>query len=315
VNTTRIAIIGLGAAAAIGMVAVLRQHLAYSALSPAAPDRDSAQVLHPLPASAGPTAAVSRLGNPFRAPRLTADQRQLLTADPRAALERLASDPVGAGPAMLLDFLAAWAASDSEAAMAWLDGPREEGELPYGRVDLLGAVAAGILLKDGPVAMGEFAACHENDPRMPPKYHDRLSILGRGMSVLGREDSFEAALALLAAVGDGKMTEWANPDASPGLAFQMVAGVKGGPDEQARAIDFLEAKGISVTTDYWAFQSLVGEDHRYWADWAWKRESAMLPEIIQSWNRDQSGEAREWLNDRLPPDDPRRKDIEELLDP
>ena len=84
------------------------------------------------------------------------------------------------------------------------------------------------------------------------------------------------------------------------LAGWMVLGIPGAQNQIA-AIDSIEAKGIPVAVDHWSFQTSIGEDPRYWADWAAQRESDMLPKIIQTWTRDHPTAAKTWIGQHLPP--------------
>jgi hypothetical protein len=224
---------------------------------------------------------------PLHQPRLGDLDRKRFEADPLAAISENPNN---------LDLIVAWAAIDPEAAMKWCDSADHQ----MSRVHLLGAIATGIIIHDGPEAMKRFIDAHQQDPQLLPKHQGDL--LAYTFFNLGREDTIDTALNLLRDAGDQR------------LAGMMVLGVPGTRNE-IRAIDYLEANGIPVKVDYWAFQAAIGEDPRYWADWTQQRDSDLLPEIIQGWARDHPGDARTWIEQRVPVNDPKREEIEGLLAP
>ena len=97
------------------------------------------------------------------------------------------------------------------------------------------------------------------------------------------------------------------------LAGMMITGIDGA-QYQTSAIDYMEAKGIPVDFDYWTMQEQIGQDPRFWADWARQRDSGLLIEIVDGWARGQLAEAKAWVDARIPKDDKRRADIDELLE-
>ena len=244
-----------------------------------------AQVTQSKPADA-PGAGRANLKAPLHQPRLNVADRRAMDADPAMTV---AADPEN------LDKLTAWAALDPDAALAWINS---HAGFVMCREHLLGAVAAGILIRDGAEAMNRFLAMHQEDPEVLPKNQGEL--LKYAMFMLGRADSIDAALSLL------------QGDDADSLAGMMVLGMNGSHD-MTRAVDYLEAMGIPVGVDYWAFQSKISEDPRYWADWAQQRDSNLLVEIVHGWSRDEPADARAWCNERLPVTDSRRQEIEELL--
>lgn len=193
------------------------------------------------------------------------------------------------------NLLVAWAAQDPEAALNWVN---TDGDRQVNRAQTLGAVAAGILLKDGREAMQRFLDAHQQDPELRPK--DQGDLEKHLFFHLGREDTFNTAMEILA------------ESKNPRLAGSLVSGIDGA-QFQTSAIDYMEAKGIQVQIDYWSHQDAIGKDPRYWADWAWKRDSGMLPDIVNGWARDNLEEARAWVEDRIPKDDKNRAAIDELL--
>lgn len=228
-------------------------------------------------------------GQPLHQPRLNEADMRLVKSDPAKA--------IAAAPDHL-DLLVAWASLDPEAAMAWVK--RNGGGSGIAYSHLLGAVAAGILIKDGVDAMNRFVAEHQDDEAIPPKNQGQL--LQYVFFTLGRADTIDAALGILRATPQ------------PDLAGMMVLGTEGAR-QQIRAIDYLEAKGVKVAVEYWAFQESITADPRYWADWAEQRDSGLLAEIIQSWARGKPDEARAWIDQRIPAGDARREEIERLLAP
>lgn len=215
----------------------------------------------------------------------------------QAARDRLISDPAAAMAADPDDFnlLTAWAALDPQAALRWvIDHDAKSAHT-------LGAIAAGILIRDGADAMRRFIAEHDEDSAISPKNQGRL--MEYAFFTLGRADSIQPALRLLQESDDAATQ-----------AGMMVLGVRGA-ENQIRAIDFLKTKGVEVGVDYWGFQATIDEDPRYWADWAVRRDSEMVTDILQAWHRQNPAEALIWLNDRIPPSDPRRAVIDERLKP
>jgi hypothetical protein len=93
--------------------------------------------------------------------------------------------------------------------------------------------------------MNRFVQEPQNDESIPPKNRGELEKYV--FFNLGREDTFDTALSLL------------RGSDSCDLAGMMVLGVKGA-QEQIRAIDYLEAKGIPVSVSYWGFQESVEAD-------------------------------------------------------
>jgi len=89
----------------------------------------------------------------------------------------------------------------------------------------------------------------------------------------------------------------------------MILGIDG-PMNQAAVIDYMQAKGFPATMDYWSFQNVVGKDPRYWADWAAQRNSDLLGDIVRSLTREHPEEARAWIDANIPPDDPRRSELD-----
>ncbi len=118
---------------------------------------------------------------------------------------------------------------------------------------------------------------------------------------LGRDDTIDTALGILLDTRNSELAGW------------MVLGIPGAQNQIA-AIDYLEAKGIPVAVDHWSFQTSIGEDPRYWADWAAQRESDMLPKIIQAWARDHPAEAKTWIGQHLTPGTPRYAKVMELIE-
>lgn len=199
--------------------------------------------------------------------------------------------------------LVRWAVHDAAAAMEWLMTTGDSGGDTYAR--LLGAIATGILIGEGNGAMMQFIERHQNDDRIPFKHRGELDqYLFRH---LGYADTIDSALEAVAdrAGDDGAI-----------LAGALVLGLDGthATQRQMRAIDYLEAKGVAVEIDYWSFQHAIAEDPRYWADWAEQRDSALMEEIVQAWNRDDPEEAQTWIDQRFGRSDPRRTRLEELLD-
>jgi hypothetical protein len=249
----------------------------------------SLDAAHPYPGKSSPAGNASRHRDPFQVPRLTAAEESLLKADPTKA--------VGANPDDL-DFLVAWAALDPSAALAWVD---QQVDHRQSRENLLGAIAAGILIKEGQDAMDRFLADHEQDPGLLPKYQSKGALLRHAMLQLGRNDSSHSALEILRSSSDAA------------LAGFLVLGTPGDSANMTRAIDYLEAKGILVEVDYWSFQSAIDADPRYWADWALERDSELLTDIAQAWSRKHAEEMQIWLDDRIPTSDPRRVEIDKRL--
>lgn len=227
-------------------------------------------------------------------PRLDEAGKHRLQQDPGGVLTEHATGDGGKWSKADDDLLVAWAAQDPAAALKWVDG----GERAVVRAQLLGAVAAGILLHDGKDAMLRFLAEHQQDPQLRPK--DQGELEKYLFYHLGREDTFDAAMEILRENNDDS------------LAGMMITGIDG-PQNQVSAIDYMEAKGIPVTFDYWALQNDIDKDPRFWADWALQRDSNLLTEIVDGWSRDQADEAKAWVEDRVPKNDKRRADIDELL--
>lgn len=306
-TTTKAMIAAVCGAAAIA-ITVWSRHSGGSAEPSTRPDPAPDQA-HGSAAAKGPHSprgSATRHKNPFQVPRLSDEERTILAANPAAAL---AARPDH------LDLLVSWAAMDPAAALAWADAQKDSRHL---RSNLLGAIAAGILIKDGAGAMNDFIAEHIADPGLLPKYQNRTELLSHTMFHLGRDDSADAAMAILTELRDRAAAGGEAADGAPPvgkLASSLVLGTKGGADDQARAIDYLEAKGIGVELDYWSFQAAFDADPRYWADWAWKRDSDLLTDIVQAWHREHPAEASAWIADRLPPADPRRGEIDERITP
>ncbi len=234
-----------------------------------------------------PQKAKSSVHLPLRAPRLSETETRAITANP---IQAITADPNN------LDLLVAWASHDPEAALAWI----KSGRRMTSYEQMLGAVATGILIEDGVAAMNRFVDEHQNDESIPAKNQGRLEPYV--FFNLGREDTIDTALGLLRDAGSSE------------LAGRMVLGVKGA-QEQIRAIDYLEAKGIPVSVSYWAFQESIVADPRYWADWADQRDSDLLTDIVQAWARQEPEAAKGWIRERVPANDPRRQKIEERLAP
>lgn len=249
----------------------------------------SLDAARPCPEKSSSVGNTSRLRDPFQVPRLTAAEESLVKADPTKAVGANLDD---------LDFLVAWAALHPIAALAWVD---QQANHRQSRANLLGAIAAGILIKDGRDAMDGFLTDHKQDPGLPPKYQSKDELLRHAMFQLGRDDTIDIALDILRSSGDAA------------LAGFLVLGTPGDSANMTRAIDYLEAKEIPVEVDYWSFQSAIGADPRYWADWALERDSKLLTDIMQAWSRKHPEETQTWLDDRIPAGDPRRVEIDERL--
>ena len=230
-------------------------------------------------------AGPEKMKPPIHLPRLDEAGRRALESDPGADLLGYCGKDGEDWTLAAEDLLVAWAARDPEAAMQWIRTAKP----PVTRAQLLGAVAAGILIRDGREAMEAFVAKHQDDPDLRPK--DRGELMGYVFYHLGRDDTLGAAMEMLRESNDAS------------LAGSMVLGIPGARDQIA-AIDYLEAKGIPVDVSYHAFQASISKDPRYWADWASNRQNDMLSEIIQAWARDHTAEAKTWIGQRFSPNDP-----------
>lgn len=215
-------------------------------------------------------------------------------ADPEAVLTAHATGDGEAWQAADDDLLVAWAASNPDAAKRWID----DGERSVARAQLLGAVAAGILIRDGIDAMRAFLDVHQADPGMRLK--DQGDLDKYLFLHLGREDTFPAALEILRERKDGT------------LAGYLVLGIDDTRD-RIKMIDHLLANDIPVDADYNAFQEVFGREPRLWADWAVGKKADFLGDIIGAWARENPAEAKTWAEETLPAGDPRRPGVDAAL--
>lgn len=152
--------------------------------------------------------------------------------------------------------------------------------------------------------MMQFIKLHHDDTRIPYKQREKLDQYA--FRHLGYADTIGSALQIV--------TQSERNDGAI-LAGSLVLGLgsTNATQRQMQALDYLEAKGIAVEIDYWSFQHAIAEDPRYWADWAETRDSALLAEIVQAWNREHPEQAKTWIAQRFGKLDPRRTRLEELL--
>lgn len=228
-------------------------------------------------------------------PRLDEAGRSHLLQGPEAVLSAHSAGDGASWSNADDDLLVAWAAQDPEAALKWI----RSGDRAVAFGQLLGAVAAGILIKDGKEEMQRFLAEHQNDSDLPPKDQGE-ELENRLFYHLGREDTIDVAMELLV------------QSTNASLAGMMVAGIDG-TQYKISAIDRLEAKGIPVTIDYWTLQNAVDEDPRFWSDWAWQRNSDLLEDTLTTWHRQNPAEVKQWIEERIPTNDPRRTTIDEMI--
>ncbi|MCP5535308.1 MAG: hypothetical protein H7A51_03625 [Akkermansiaceae bacterium] len=236
---------------------------------------------------------------PFKLkPRLDTEQRAQLEHDPAAALEALMSTAEDPGFYSRWErqrhLLVAWAGRDPEAAIRWVNAR----EYPVGRAELLGAVAAGHMIHGGPEALQSFLAQYNEDPALLPKYQGNLDQFA--LRLMARADTISDCLEML------------KESRNVVLAGALVEGIDTS-DRKMATIDYFEAKGIRVEPNYWSLQTVATEDPRLWVDWAARRQSDLLPELIQSWNRQDPAAAKKWIEQTIPRNDPRRREIENLI--
>lgn len=223
--------------------------------------------------------------------RLTDEQQIALNDNPKKALAQAIANKENP-----LHLIVEWAGQDPDAAMRWVDLNADS--LSYGMADLLGAVAAGHLIHGGPDAMMKFIQQHNQDSRLLPKAQ---GVLDRyAFRLLGRSDTIGIGLKMLQESKDGI------------LAGYLIGGIDGSNKKMA-AIDYMEAKNLKPTLNYWALQDSASKDPQLWADWALRRNSDLLPELIQSWARDDGKAARVWMESELMKDDPRLDEIRSLI--
>lgn len=229
--------------------------------------------------------------------RLSEEQRVLLKSNPEEALTTAWTSVTQEQWAQQQHLLVAWAGRDPEAAMQWVSQHVQTGQ--SGAANLFAALAAGQLIHSGPEAMQRFISRYDNAEQLTPKQQGKLEEYTYGL--LGKADTIEAAMASIQTSKNGV------------LAGAIVGGIDGSNQKMA-AIDYMEAKGVKIELNYWNLQQAARENPRIWADWAVKRDSELLPELIQSWSRQDQGAAKTWLKSSLPADDPRLQSVLELID-
>ena len=79
------------------------------------------------------------------------------------------------------------------------------------------------------------------------------------------------------------------------------------------AIDYLEAKGVKPELNYWSLQAAADEAPKTWVDWAFRRDSDILTELVQNWARDDLQAAKAWVESEMLKSDLRRADILSLI--
>ena len=228
--------------------------------------------------AAGRSAGSAPVAAWFRRPRLDAAQSARLAADPAQALDD------GGWNRSKDDLLVAWAARDLTAALAWIDRP----DRPVMRAHLLGALAAGVLVRDGEAAARAFLAAHDADPELREK--DRGGLERFWWYHLGRGDTAPAALEMLQR----------NPQ--PELAASLIEGLDDVTSQASAMLD-MQSRGVLPDPDYWSFQSVFSHQPEYWSDWALQHRGDLLPDVIEAWNRDAPDAVRAWINRNLPPGD------------
>lgn len=213
---------------------------------------------------------------PFRLkPRLTAEQLAILDKDPAGYLRTHPEDT---------DVLVGWASRDPDAASQWL---KSVGNLTVnGRGyynNHLSAISAGLFAHGGMEEMLAYLKQHEQDPLLPPKYHDG-AFNDHVWYHLAREDTAQEAIAYLKD----------HPDET-GLAGAFISGIAD-TRQMLAALDYFQIKGIESDVNYWVLRNRMHEDQNLFADWAANSRPDMLEEILLGWHSDHPQQLQQWID-------------------
>lgn len=264
---------------ALGLLAIPVARRFASAATPVDPRKGATAELLP-PEDRGKDQRITPSGAwklPFRLkPRLTAEQERILETGRTGTYLREHPQED--------DLLVAWAATDPDAASAWLAsvGKIEVDGIGY-YFNHLSALAAGVFAHGGVAEMQALLEKHRNDPLLPPKYQDG-GFASHPWFKLAREDTGQEAIAYLRD----------HPEETE-LAGSFLSGIDD-TDRLLAALDYFHAKGIDSSPDHWQLADRAKNDGALLADWAAASRQELLVDVLLGWSRHHPEDARRWID-------------------